>query len=79
MRSPEQPMTDRNWQPIETAPKDVLVLMFERQPEFLSSVDALVGIVFAGWWDGEGWRNNLDQQEQAPTHWMPLPEPPVSP
>ena len=61
------------WQPIETAPKN--------RP-----------IVLAGQWDGFGQSGEWDIQigtwlinrfpfigNNAPTHWMPLPEPPLAP
>jgi hypothetical protein len=68
-------MTD--WQPIETAPKDgTRILVFEKiWPE----------IVVAEWDEGTGhhpgWRvypNTESLDTCDPTHWMPLPEPPVA-
>jgi len=58
------------WRPIETAPEDELVWLFEPHCEG--------GFMFAGlccsktgiWW------NNLDDQRQHPSHWMPLPDVP---
>lgn len=64
------------WQPIETAPDEGLFLVFGHWPEN--------GDVFyqgKPWWQfGHGHRllgpfGDWDDQ-CAPTHWMPLPEPP---
>lgn len=60
------------WQPIETAPKDVMHTIIVWTPE---------GAQLAWWSEG-----NLCWLEQGsgkhlwdePTHWMPLPEPPTS-
>lgn len=63
---------ERRWMPIETAPKDeTLVWLFEPH--------AAGGFMFAGLFDGKrrAWINNLDQQEQKPTHWMSLPDEPA--
>ena len=60
-----------NWQPIETAPKDSIIL-----------VGNAVGVHAAYRWETttgyNGWTIcDLAPQEQfKPTHWMPLPEPP---
>lgn len=59
-----------DWRPIETAPRDELVWLFEPHSEG--------GFMFAGITDMDGlWRNNLDRRKQQPTHWMPLPAPPA--
>jgi Protein of unknown function (DUF551) len=57
-----------NWQPIETAPKDgtdILVYSNERiiSAHWSVPADAWVEVVH-------------DYSFAAPTHWMPLPEPP---
>ena len=67
-----------NWQPIETAPKDgTEVLVFwpywSRKP-FIAFYSGDVG-----GWDGERCLSPTHCEayaERAPTHWMPLPEPP---
>ncbi len=58
------------WQPIETAPRDgakILVWIFERHD-------------IVRWdWQLECWVTPdelLEIGSKAPTHWMPLPEPP---
>jgi hypothetical protein len=58
---------ESNWQPIETAPKDGKILAYD--PDF-----GLQVMVFSDgfWWD------TIDSiLKTIPTHWMPLPEPPV--
>jgi len=66
------------WQPIETAPKDVEVLVFDE------------GVITISLWideDGEGddgrlkgwWEQSSNSLiDPPPTHWMPLPDPPVA-
>lgn len=70
------------WQPIETAPKDgTRVLLFRPRH----------GVVCGRWDDDKYakrvrpyWSNDqerlwgtLETRDNQPTHWMPLPEPPV--
>jgi hypothetical protein len=69
------------WQPIESAPKDgTLLLCFsERLGLIVAGYDTIVRrpekkqiLDYSRWrvdWDG-------DYLATAPTHWMPLPEPP---
>lgn len=60
------------WQPIETAPKTCDVFLWN-------------GVkVFPGWYcEDEGWHDSRNQDHNdypevpQPTHWMPLPTPPV--
>lgn len=68
------------WKPIETAPlgrvdddEPTLLLLFEPHD--------MGGFVFVGTYSHvyNYWFNNLDQKEQHPTHWMPLPAAPLSP
>lgn len=54
-----------DWQPIETAPMNVNVLFVCDNIMFVSTKN-VVDVVVA---------NNLSA---APTHWMPIPEPPGS-
>jgi len=69
------------WQPIETAPRDgTEVLIFEARHSF--GYDYAVG-KFVLRWDGDtigGWSNrNSSSAYNHPTHWQPLPLPPVQP
>ena len=58
-----------DWQPIETAPKETIVLVFDPDE----------GVVTGSLWFSE-WA--LDPGTRAdllhPTHWMPLPAPPTT-
>lgn len=55
------------WQPIETAPRDgTIILSFD--------TSAGIPIDLAHWLNGT-WRDDGGE----PTHWMPLPSPPVTP
>jgi hypothetical protein len=74
--------TGKNWQPIETAPKDQPVLLFGRQQPH-GMVHWLGHFVFSGHWDSvdEAWVSHgstWDGPFYVPTHWMPLPPPPAS-
>jgi hypothetical protein len=62
------------WQPIETAPKtthSILAWCPERQNTYV--ICWLQGLDEPGCWAHFGGGHMLDE---APTHWMPLPEPP---
>jgi hypothetical protein len=66
------------WQPIDTAPKDRVVLLYV--PDMGNWPDD-PAIVTAIWGDGQGWVDNGMAHCATyghPTHWMPLPEPPQS-
>jgi hypothetical protein len=58
------------WQPIETAPKD-------DGTKILAWFDEAEQIIIL-WWFNEMWRFQGSHVPPlpAPTHWMPLPEPP---
>lgn len=57
------------WQPIETAPRDTrLILTFNFKDVYTGACDNNDAL----WYDG-GW------EVPTPTHWMPLPAPPMSP
>ena len=71
------------WQPIETAPKDGTEILLLIPLDWQSStiIEPRIGkgrYVATGWFTCEGWLNRLGQwvNEETPTHWMPLPEPP---
>lgn len=72
----QTPTTAQGWQPIDTAPKGKTQIIVAR------IVDGRV------WWCrdckwSDKWQNWNDNVEPAgldnPTHWMPLPAPPVDP
>lgn len=70
------------WQPIETAPKDRSVLLYEPiggwwLPEPRPGVVPHIWV--GNWWKGDTlnraqWNGAM---YSAPTHWMPLPAPPT--
>jgi len=62
-----------DWQPIETAPIDEMFIYFWRRDG-----KRTVGLAYkardGGWRDSEGnWNVRIH-----PTHWMPLPKPPIT-
>lgn len=67
----------REWRTMEGAPKDAVVLLltptrWNKRCEMLPC---------AGYWFGAGWVNfNADEavQRVEPTHWQPLPRPPIA-
>ena len=63
------------WQPIETAPKggELVLLSDVGWPHATRRGGAPVKV--GGWWD-ERW--NIFGASWKPTHWMPLPEPPLA-
>lgn len=66
-----------NWQPIETAPKDRTVIWCYL-PDFDEQA-CLRWVTFddwSGWLYVESVLNDCLDIELAPSHWMPLPEPP---
>lgn len=63
---------EREWQPIETAPKDgSLVLLCLSPHRGYLECPRKVG----GWWDDK-W--NIFGGSWCPTHWQPLPTPPTA-
>lgn len=53
------------WQPIETAPRDAFLLVNSDEG------------MYVAWMHSSGWfQYSRDEFVDAPTHWMPLPEPP---
>jgi len=60
-----------DWQPIETAPKDNLIIGYDPVKE--NPIQVMK-------YDYGGWGDAVYQEWSAePTHWMPLPEPPKQP
>lgn len=72
----QEARAERDWQPIETAPKDgrYMLLMW---PHW-SPRHAIIGRWFCGEWDAI-WRLEGDRDDPSPTHWMPLPDPTEEP
>jgi len=70
-------LTAQGWQPIETAPRDYTrILVFSNRGVFAVEFDPSWGA--DGWWlcvDGK--HDEYPLRGNAPTHWMPLPSPPV--
>lgn len=61
------------WQPIETAPHEVPILVTDGEFIVVASLD------LTRWPGAVGFRGHeweWDFQETSLTHWMPLPEPP---
>jgi hypothetical protein len=67
-------MTD--WNPISKAPLQPSrpLLLYPRPQD---SQGAAFASVFEGYWDGQKWRTAL-AAPCFPTHWMPMPAPPLS-
>lgn len=61
------------WQPIETAPKDGTPLLLG----FPNNCHALVGHCEDDLWGQLDEDFGFEPWPMAPTHWMPLPNPPV--
>lgn len=66
---PAQPGTT-GWQPIETAPQDRSTYVLASFPK------GFVGIAHRGRVCRDEF-TNMKHEYFAPTHWMPLPEPPL--
>jgi len=79
------------WQPIETAPKRTKLLLAYRNQlgkwrrvqgeywpsEELESDHSESGFADEGWYEATEAYEEMAPLEHDPTHWMPLPEPPV--
>jgi hypothetical protein len=63
------------WQPIETAPKDTVVLIcgFSKQGYYVADAKLINGT----WWLFEPGDNDYTCESGDHTHWMPLPPPPA--
>ncbi len=67
-----------NWNPIETAPEFVPILIW--CPKINRGLDSCeVAILVEGsWWTNGGPNGGSDMDfEVSPTHWMPIPAPPM--
>lgn len=64
------------WRLIETAPKDGTPMLFCNW----SSPDQDVLPITSGFWSriAEEWYSEISAHRIKPTHWMPLPAPPVT-
>lgn len=84
-------MTRCEWQPIETAPKDGTSVLIHNAiapglPGGVSQECWAGNTCVAAWWASSGngkWICYMDAVEDPqahfePTHWMPLPSPPLS-
>jgi len=65
------------WQPIETAPKDGTEILAYYGQEGRGQI--LILAWDENWWGpGNGdWVLNGEKDYATPTHWMPLPAPPI--
>ena len=78
-------MTQNQWQPIETAPKDGTQILLCRAFDADGNRIEPLGIFAqcAQWWGiEEGWVVYCSMVREPllhfePTHWMPLPQPPT--
>ena len=65
-------MSDREWQPIETAPKDGRLVLIRT-----AAGDEWAGTFTAHWSrHSNGWFYSDHRTHPRPTHWMPLPPAP---
>ena len=65
---------DDGWQPIETAPEDI---MHSADPVLLWSPDTHTCVVYGRYWTQTGqWEEDHMSTPLHPTHWRPLPAPP---
>jgi hypothetical protein len=64
------------WRPIETAPRDGTLLR-TLHPKLAPKVRVGFWRRKAGRWGYER-SNNMSEPRNQPTHWMPLPEPPLA-
>jgi len=78
---PPRSLSNEGWMPIETAPRDGSAILLGHE-----------GAAFDGWWEADGretdtgepgWidglMNNIEEYTTLhPTHWQPLPTPPLS-
>jgi len=71
-----------DWQPIETAPKDGPPILIYDSGDSWSGIIEPEPVIYVCVW--EGWNKcwvEADGEQYSvfkPTHWMPLPEPPVT-
>lgn len=75
--------TEQGWQPIETAPKNISVLIFIPNAEHYGSGIYRAILVhfrpemYEAYWTTTAVNSGYDLGDRhKPTHWMPLPDPP---
>jgi hypothetical protein len=61
------------WQPIETAPAGITVLVFDKRQKF---EDAICTATQYGLENNRYWARKFGKARMKPSHWMPLPSPP---
>lgn len=72
------------WQPIETAPKDGSCIILGWCGGYDSCPGFWMGNPKENYWEKVGWYDEADRgavltaKPMEPTHWMPLPPPPLS-
>jgi len=69
-RAVEGATSGSQWQPIETAPKNIHILVFDK--EYASLPELVIWTETYGWLACE----EAKRVVKKPTHWMPLPEAP---
>ena len=67
------------WQPIETAPKDGTAIIGFFPPDLVCEVYYDDDDDDPGWWYANTGRGDYHEDRVFPTHWIPLPAPPVTP
>lgn len=66
------------WQPIETAPKDLSAVLIWNPSTAQGKGAVFVGIYMAVRGEGEpSWMCFPSSVRAEPTHWMPIPSPPL--
>ena len=66
----------QEWQPIETAPKNKLVLISDGGEVALSAWGKVSHVPIYGWLNLMLGPEDVEIIDMRPTHWMPIPAPP---
>lgn len=67
-------MTSSDWQPIDTAPKDTEILVYTRP---WGTIVASFSEEFGEWVSRMQVPVSIKDDEELPTHWRALPDPPA--
>lgn len=67
---------DGGWQPIETCPKEFNEWYLVKQPGTSEPITFVATFECDLWYVCNGKDSDLPLRGPAPTHWMPLPQPP---